>query len=150
MTDLHTRSCNILYVDDNLGDVELVHEALDASGLPCELHVADSGDAAWSFLNREGDYSDKPYPDIILLDWNMPKQNGLEVLKRIKADSRFSRIPSIIFTSSERPKDVNDAYQYGANCYVAKPVDLDQFLSSVQQLFMFWIKVVTLSKTTGN
>lgn len=134
----------ILLVEDNPGDVRLTKEALREGKVYSNLHWAKDGVEALEFLRREGKYADAPRPDIILLDLNLPKKDGREVLESIKNDERFKQIPVVILTTSEAEEDVLRSYQLHANCYITKPVDLDKFIVVVQSIDRFWLTVVTL------
>jgi two-component system, chemotaxis family, response regulator Rcp1 len=134
----------ILLVEDNPGDVRLTREALREGKVYNNLHWAKDGVEALEFLRREGKYSDAPRPDIILLDLNLPKKDGREVLESIKNDDRFKQIPVVILTTSEAEEDVLRSYALHANCYITKPVDLDKFIVVVQSIDRFWLTVVTL------
>ena len=134
----------ILLVEDNPGDVELTREALLESKLHMQLSVVPDGVEALAFLRREGRYADAPRPDLILLDLNLPKKDGRTVLSEIKQDRSLRNIPVVILTSSQAEQDIVRAYDLHANCYVTKPVDLDQFISIVQSIEQFWLTVVKL------
>lgn len=134
----------ILLVEDNPGDVMLIEEALRESGSDANLSVAKDGEEALAYLNRQGEYADAHLPDLILLDLNLPKKNGYEVLKRIKSDQRLRHIPVIILTTSEAEKDVIDAYELSANCYITKPADLEGFFSTMRVIQSFWLTTVKL------
>ena len=134
----------ILLVEDNPGDVRLTKEALREGKVYNNLHWAKDGVEALEFLRREGKHADAPRPDIILLDLNLPKKDGREVLSSIKNDDRFKQIPVVILTTSEAEEDVLRSYELHANCYITKPVDLDKFIVVVQSIDRFWLTVVTL------
>ncbi len=134
----------ILLVEDNPGDVRLTREALRDGKIVNNLHVAEDGVDALAFLRREGKYRDAVRPELILLDLNLPKKDGREVLAEIKADEALKRIPVVILTSSEAEQDIVKSYNLHANCYVTKPVDLDQFITVVKSIEHFWLKVVRL------
>ena len=134
----------ILLVEDNPGDVELTREALLESKIHMQLSVVPDGVEALAFLRREGRYADAPRPDLILLDLNLPKKDGRTVLGEIKQDRSLRHIPVVILTSSQAEQDIVRAYDLHANCYVTKPVDLDQFISIVQSIEQFWLTVVKL------
>jgi len=138
------RPVEILLVEDSPGDVKLTEEALRDADVPNHLNVARDGEEAMRYLRREGEFADKPRPDLILLDLNMPRKDGREVLAEIKADAELRRIPVIILTTSQNEDDVAEAYNLAANCYVAKPVDLDQFLDVVRAIDDFWLTLVKL------
>ena len=134
----------ILLVEDNPGDVVLTREALREAKIHNRLSVASDGVEAMAFLRKEGEHKDAPRPDLILLDLNMPRKNGIETLSEIKADPAFRTIPVVILTTSGADQDVLKAYEYSANCYVTKPVDLDQFVKVVQTIDEFWLSIVRL------
>ena len=134
----------ILLVEDNPGDVRLTQEALKESKLLNNLHVAIDGQEAMLFLKKEGDFADKPTPDIILLDLNLPIKDGPEVLEEIKADTVLRRIPVVIITSSEAEENILKTYEHYANCYIQKPLNLDQFSRVVQAISNFWFSIVKL------
>jgi chemotaxis family two-component system response regulator Rcp1 len=134
----------ILLVEDNPGDVRLAVEALRDGKVANRLHIVEDGVEAISFLRREGRYADVPRPDLILLDLNLPRKDGREVLAEIKQDADLKRIPVVILTSSAAEQDVVQAYNLYANCYIVKPIDLDQFLKVVRSIEDFWLIVATL------
>jgi chemotaxis family two-component system response regulator Rcp1 len=134
----------ILLVEDNPGDVRLTQEALQEGKVYNNLHWVKDGVEALDFLRREGRHSGAPRPDIILLDLNLPKKDGREVLLVIKGDERFKQIPVVILTTSKAEEDVLRSYELHANCYITKPVDLDKFIQVVQSIDRFWLTVVTL------
>jgi CheY-like chemotaxis protein len=138
------RPAEFLLVEDNPGDVRLTREALRECKLRNNLSVVGDGVEALAFLRREGKYQDAPRPDVILLDLNLPKKGGHEVLAEIKADQVLRRIPVVIITSSEAEKDVLASYDLHVNCYVNKPVDLDQFIKVVRSVGTFWLTIVKL------
>jgi len=134
----------ILLVEDNLGDARLTREALKEGKVYNNLHWVKDGVEAMEFLHKEGKHKGAPKPDIILLDLNLPKKDGREVLEEIKADDKLKRIPVVILTTSQAEEDVLKTYQLHANCYVTKPVDLEQFIKVVKSIDNFWLTVVTL------
>jgi chemotaxis family two-component system response regulator Rcp1 len=134
----------ILLVEDNPGDVRLAVEALRDAKVANRLHIVEDGVEAMSFLRREGRYADVSQPNLILLDLNLPRKDGREVLAEIKQDADLKRIPVVILTSSAAEQDVVQAYNLYANCYITKPMDLDQFLKVVRSIEDFWLIVVTL------
>ena len=136
----------ILLVDDSSDDVLLTRRALKKGKVLNNLSVVDDGVEAINFLHRRGEYSDAPRPDIILLDLNMPKKDGREVLSEIKADDGLKQIPVVVLTTSEADIDILESYSLHANCYVTKPVDLDQFMHVIQTLEDFWFNVVKLPR----
>ncbi len=138
------RPVNILLVEDNPGDADLAREALESSKVNNELHVVEDGVKAMSFLRGEGVYSDTPHPDLILLDLNLPKKDGRQVLEEIKQDDNLKRIPVVILTTSKAEEDVLRSYNLHANCYITKPIDLNQFLHVVRSIEDFWLSIVLL------
>jgi chemotaxis family two-component system response regulator Rcp1 len=134
----------ILLVEDNLGDARLTREALKEGKVYNNLHWVKDGVEAIEFLHKTGRHQRAPRPDIILLDLNLPKKDGREVLQEIKADRDLQRIPVVILTTSKAEEDVLKTYALHANCYVTKPVDLEQFIRVVQSIDNFWLTVVTL------
>jgi len=142
--DTIPRPIEILLVEDSPGDVTLTIEALRDAKVANNLHVARDGEEALRFLRQEGEFADKPRPDLVLLDLNMPRKDGREVLADMKADPVFKRIPVVVLTTSQSEDDVAAAYNLSANCYVAKPVDLDQFLGVVRAIDDFWLSLVKL------
>jgi CheY-like chemotaxis protein len=134
----------ILLIEDNPGDVRLMREALRDGNLHCDLQVVENGEEALAFLHHTGAFANAPRPDLIFLDLNLPKKDGREVLQEVKQDESLRRIPVVVLTTSEAEKDVHRAYDLHANCYVKKPVDLEQFLSVVKACENFWLTVVRL------
>lgn len=135
---------HILLVDDDLADVRLTKEALKEHKVYCHTAVAADGVEAMAYLRREGPYADVARPDIILLDLNMPRKDGREVLQELKADPTLSRIPVVVMTTSSADQDVVQSYNLGANCYIIKPCDLDQLATIVKSIEDFWFTVVRL------
>ena len=136
----------ILLVEDNPGDVELTREALLDTKMHMRLSVVPDGVEALAFLRRERDYADAPRPDLILLDLNLPKKDGRGVLAEIKEDPSLRQIPVVVLTSSQAEQDIVRAYELHANCYVTKPVDLDQFVKIVRSIEQFWFTIVKLPR----
>jgi chemotaxis family two-component system response regulator Rcp1 len=134
----------ILLVEDNVGDVGLMREALSEAKVPNRLHVAKDGVEALQFLKKENQHAGSPSPDLVVLDLNIPKRNGFEVLELIKSDPQFKRIPVIILTSSKADGDVLRCYNSYANSYVTKPVDFDKYFSVVEVIDEFWLSTVRL------
>jgi two-component system, chemotaxis family, response regulator Rcp1 len=135
---------DILLVEDNPGDVRLTQEALKEAKLVVNLHVVNDGVEAMAFMRREGQYASKPRPDIVLLDLNLPKKDGREVLAEIKSDPDLKRTPVVIVTTSKAEEDIVKTYDLHANCFVTKPLDLDQFVIMVQSIEHFWLTIVKL------
>ena len=140
----HGRPVEILLVEDSPGDARLTREALREGTVRNHLHVATDGAEALAFLRQAGTYAAAPRPDVILLDLNLPKKDGREVLAEIKADHDLRRIPVVILTTSQDERDILRAYELHANCYITKPVDLDQFIAVIQSIESFWLTIVTL------
>jgi chemotaxis family two-component system response regulator Rcp1 len=138
------RPVEILLVEDNPGDVRLTLEALREAKIYNRVHIVDDGEKAIAFLRRQGEYANAPNPDLILLDLNLPKKDGREVLAEIKADEKIKRIPVVILTTSKAEQDILRSYDLQANCYVAKPVDLDQFIAVIKSIGDFWLAIVKL------
>jgi two-component system, chemotaxis family, response regulator Rcp1 len=134
----------VLLVEDSPGDVRLTQEAFRDANRSVRLHVAADGVEAMAFLRHQGDHSQAPRPDLILLDLNLPKMDGREVLARIKEDESLKTIPTIILTTSEAEADIAKSYQLQANCYLSKPVQLDQFETLVKSINDFWLTKVKL------
>jgi CheY-like chemotaxis protein len=134
----------ILLVEDNPGDARLALEALKEARVRNHLSIVEDGEAALEFLRREGRYTDAHRPDLILLDLNLPRKSGREVLEEIKADPDLHRIPVVVLTTSQAEEDIARAYDLNANCYITKPVDLDQFFNVIKTIEDFWLTVVRL------
>ena len=143
MSNPFGRPVDILLVEDNLGDVRLTQEALKDAKVLNNLWVVSDGVEAMAFLNREAEYVAAPRPDVILLDLNLPKKDGREVLAEIKRDTSLRRIPVVILTTSSADQDILKAYDLHANCYITKPVDLEQFIKVVRSIEDFWLTIVT-------
>ena len=143
-TQTFGRPVNILLVEDNPGDVRLTREGLKEGKVLNHLSVVEDGVEAMAFLRQEGQYSDVVRPDLILLDLNLPKKNGREVLQEIKSDPGLRSIPVVVLTTSRAEEDILRSYDLHANCYITKPVDVQQFVSVVQFIEEFWVTVVTL------
>jgi chemotaxis family two-component system response regulator Rcp1 len=134
----------ILMAEDNPDDVELTMEALKKAKVRNKLYVVGDGVATMDFLHKRGEYKDAPRPNLILLDLNMPKKDGREVLADIKEDEDLRRIPVVVLTTSKNDQDVLEAYNHYANSYITKPVNLDRFLEVVQAIERFWLTIVEL------
>jgi two-component system, chemotaxis family, response regulator Rcp1 len=135
----------ILLVEDSPTDILLAKEALEYSKIVNNLHTVPDGVEAIAFLRREGKYNDAPRPGLILLDLNLPKKDGREVLAEIKTDDKFKRIPVVVLTTSKNEADIFKAYGLHANCYIVKPVDFEKFAEVVRNIENFWFTVVTLT-----
>ncbi len=138
------RAITILLVEDNPGDVRLVQEIFREGKVCNSLEIVRDGEQAMQFLRQQGVYANAPRPDLILLDLNLPKKNGSEVLVEIKEDTRLRRIPVVVLTASQAEEDIARAYNHHANCYLTKPIDLDQFINVVQAIKSFWLSIVQL------
>jgi len=138
------RNISILLVEDNLGDIRLTREALKESKISNSLHVVRDGVETFAFLRKEGIFKDESHPDIIFLDLNLPKKDGREVLSEIKQNEDFKSIPVIILTSSYEEQDILKSYNLQDNCYIKKPLDLDQFIKIVKSISNFWFSIVKL------
>jgi CheY-like chemotaxis protein len=139
-----SRPVEILLVEDNLGDARLTEEALKEGKIRNNLHHVKDGVEALAFLRRQGGYAGAPTPDIVLLDLNLPKKDGRQVLAEMKADEALKTIPVVVLTTSEAEQDILRSYELHANCYVTKPVDLEKFISIVRAIEDFWLAVVKL------
>ena len=139
----------ILLIEDSPADVRLTREALREEKLYNNLHVVTDGEEALAFLRREGQYAHAPRPDLILLDLNLPRLSGREVLDAIKQDDNLKRIPVVVLTISAAEKDVVGAYNLHANCYITKPIDLEQFSKVVKSIREFWLTIVKLPPQQG-
>ena len=142
--DTQSQLIDILLVEDNAGDVRLTQEVLKDSKVRNNLIVANNGAEAMACLRKHGKYSKTPRPDLILLDLNLPVKDGREVLADIKSDDNLKRIPVVILTTSKAEEDILKTYNLHANCYITKPVDLDQFVNVVRSLEDFWLAIVKL------
>ena len=144
MHDDQSEAIEVLLVEDDPGDVLMTREAFEQHKLRNTLHVVPDGVEALSFLRQEGEYADVPRPDLVLLDLNLPRKDGREVLAEIKADPQLRRTPVVVLTTSEAEEDVLRSYDLHANAYVAKPVDFDQFIDVVRRIDSFFVTVVKL------
>ena len=135
---------NVLLVEDSPGDIRLTQEAFRAANSDIRLHVAMDGVEALAFLEQQGEHADAPRPDLILLDLNLPKKDGREVLKQIRGDERLKSIPTVILTTSDAVTDINQSYKLQANSYLSKPVQLDKFESVVRSINDFWFEKAKL------
>lgn len=134
----------ILLVEDNPGDIRLTQEAFKESTLDIQMDVVTDGEMALDFLFKRGRYGEATLPDIILLDLNLPKKNGIEVLKELKVDEKLKRIPVIVLTTSDADHDISKAYGLHANCYILKPVDFDDFARVIRLIESYWFQTVQL------
>ncbi len=136
----------ILLVEDNPGDIRLTQETLKEAKVRNSIHIATDGVEAMEFLHHEGKYNDAPNPDLIVLDLNMPRKNGLEVLAEIKTDDKLKQIPVVILTASKNEEDILISYNQHANCFITKPIDPNQFLNVIKSIENFWLTIVKLPK----
>jgi CheY-like chemotaxis protein len=134
----------VLMAEDNPDDVELTREALDDSKLSVILHQVSDGVEAMAFLRKQPPYQDAPSPDLFLLDLNMPRKDGRQVLEEVRADPQLKRLPIVVLTTSGATEDIGAAYALNANCYIQKPVDFGQFMRVVQAIEQFWFTIVKL------
>lgn len=135
---------DILLVEDNPGDARLAVEALKEGNVSNRLHVVPDGVEAMAFLRREGKYADAPRPHVVLLDLNLPRKDGRQVLAEVKTDEVLKRIPVVVLTTSQAEQDITKSYELHANCYITKPVDLDRFITVIRSIEDFWCTVVKL------
>lgn len=142
----NTSPFDVLLVEDESADANLVRMALKEGKINCRLHHTVDGVDALAFLRREEKYSDKPKPDLILLDINMPRMNGRELLLALKADSALAGIPVVMLTTSDVERDVVESYKLGASGYITKPVDIEQFINAIQQVESYWFTLTRLPK----
>jgi len=138
------RAAEILLIEDNPGDLELIEEALQSGRVLNRISMVADGEAAIRFLNRDKGYENAPRPDLVLLDLNIPKKDGFEVLAEIRSNPNLARVPVVILTSSQADRDIAKSYSLHANCFVSKPVDVDEFLSVVRSTGEFWLNIVKL------
>jgi len=141
---IRMKSIHILLVEDNEGDIMLIEEAFDEVNLTRDMSVLKDGEKAIKFLKKEGKYSDAGVPDLIILDVNLPRVNGHEVLQFIKFDEKLKHIPVIMLTTSSSDKDIMLSYENHANCYMTKPVEVDDFLAAISKIEEFWIRLAQL------
>jgi CheY-like chemotaxis protein len=144
MGESNAKRIDILLVEDNPGDVRLTREALLEGKVLNQLHVVGDGVEALDYLLRRGRYAEATRPDLVLLDLNLPKKDGREVLAQIKADDDLKRIPVVVLTTSQAEEDIFKSYDLHANCYIAKPVDFENFIQVVRSIDTFWLTVVRL------
>jgi CheY-like chemotaxis protein len=143
-TKISARPIEILLIEDSEGDVGLIEEVFEEAKIRNNLHVVKDGEEAMLFLHGEGEFSGAPRPDIILLDLNLPKKDGREVLEEIKEDDGLKNIPVVVLTTSKAEEDILKSYNLHANAYITKPVDFDQFIRVVKSIEDFWLEVVKL------
>jgi CheY-like chemotaxis protein len=140
----NARPLEVLLVEDNIGDVQLAREALRECRVNVRLSVAEDGEEALRFLRREGRHELAPRPDLVLLDLNLPRKDGAEVLAELKADPKLGAIPVVVLTTSQSEEDIQRVYRLHANCFITKPVDLEDFLRVMRAIDAFWFNVVRL------
>jgi CheY-like chemotaxis protein len=143
------QAIEILLVEDNLGDIRLTREVFKECKVLNNLSVTEDGEEAMAFLRRQGPYAKVTRPDLVLLDLNLPKKSGREVLAELKADPVLRRIPVVVLTTSSAETDIVKSYELHANCYLTKPVQLDEFIKVVQSIEDFWLMIVTLPNRDG-
>ncbi|MCM2580114.1 response regulator [Streptomyces meridianus] len=146
MTDTEARPIEVLLVEDDPGDELMTREAFEDNKIGNTLHVVRDGMEALDFLYRRGEYAEAPTPDLVLLDLNLPKYDGRQVLERIKSDPDLSHVPVVVLTTSSAEEDILRSYKLHANAYVTKPVDLDQFIAAIRQIDEFFVTVVKLPR----
>jgi CheY-like chemotaxis protein len=139
-----SKPLEILIVEDNEGDVGLIEEVFEEAKIKTNIHVAEDGEEAVLYLRGEGKFFGSPRPDIIILDLNLPKKDGREVLREIKEDSSLKNIPVVVLTTSSNKKDIHGVYGLHANAYITKPLDFDQFIKVVESISNFWLEIVRL------
>ncbi|MGD1804175.1 response regulator [Dapis sp. BLCC M126] len=138
------KEINVLLAEDNPGDVFIIKAALNENGIPCQLAEVSDGEETMKFLYQEGNYSNSIRPNVIILDLNLPKKHGFDVLKEIKENEELKTIPIVILTSSKSEKDILKSYSLHASCYLTKPVNLSEFTATIKSLKNFWFKFVQL------
>ena len=143
------RPVEILLVDDNPGDIRLTQEALKDSKVLNNLHIVEDGLEALNYLRKKGEFKNEATPDLVLLDLNLPKRNGREVLSEIKEDDLLKHIPVVILTISRAEEDILKSYELHANCYITKPVDMNQFIKIVRSIESFWFSIVKLPQNVN-
>ncbi len=141
------KAIDILLVEDNPGDIRLTREVMKETKVNNKLYVVEDGEEAMRYLRKEGKYADAPHPDLILLDLNLPKKDGREVLSEIKSDEGLRRMPVVVLTTSKAEEDVFRTYDLHANCYITKPVDWEQFMHVIQSVEDFWLTIVRLPES---
>ena len=144
MTETYGEPVEILLAEDNPGDAKLTRKALEQGNIINNLHVVSDGVEALEYLRQDGEYADNPRPDLMLLDLNMPRKDGREVLEEIKSDAELRRIPVVVMTSSAAEEDIVQSYDLHANAYLTKPIDFDGFLDVVRSIEEFWLSVVKM------
>ncbi|HZJ51117.1 MAG TPA: response regulator [Actinomycetota bacterium] len=146
MTPRFDRPVELLLIEDNPGDVRLIRGALAEARSPNNLHIVADGEKATAFLKRRGEFADAARPELVILDLNLPRKDGREVLAEIRADPELGRIPVVVLTTSDDEQDIVRAYELHASCYLTKPVDLEQFLETIRLIDEFWLTTVKLPR----
>jgi CheY-like chemotaxis protein len=141
---MKTSSVDVLLVEDSAAEARLAREVLREATFPVHLHVASDGEQAMEFLRREGRYEAAPRPQLVLLDLNLPRKDGREVLRDMKEDDELRRIPVVVLTTSQAATDITRAYELHANCYIQKPLELDGFIEIVKSIHHYWLQMVEL------
>lgn len=144
MSGFNVKLIDILVVEDNPGDARLIVEVLKSNKIHNSLHIVKDGVEAMDFLHKKGEFANVPRPDLIFLDLNLPKKDGREVLAELKSSDMFKQIPVVVMTMSQAEEDILRSYSLHANCYVTKPIDLDQFVKVVESIEDFWFSLVKL------
>lgn len=147
---MNVKPIDILVVEDNPGDARLIKEALNENKIFSSLFIAYDGFEAMDFLHKKGKYKTAPEPDLIILDLNLPRKDGREVLAEIKADEKLKHIPVVIMTISQAEEDILKSYNLHANCFITKPIDINQFIKVVKSIEDFWFSIVKLPPKTNN
>jgi len=141
---MNSPKADLLLVEDSAAEARLAFEALQETDFPVRLHIACDGVQAMDFLKRQGPYQDAPRPRLVLLDLNLPRKDGREVLRDIKADENLRRIPVVVLTTSKEESDISRAYELHANCYIQKPLELDGFIDIVRSIHRYWLQMAEL------
>lgn len=141
---------NILVIEDRESDIELIEEALKDSNFPCNLYITTNGEEALNFLSRRNSYRQVPRPHLILLDLNLPRMSGLEVLSIVKQEPILKLIPLVVLTTSSNPTDVINSYRLHANCYIVKPGNLDHFFTAIREIVNYWFTIATLPQLNND
>ena len=144
MNNTDFKLIDILVVEDNPGDARLIMEVLKSNKIHNSIHIVKDGVEAMDFLHKKGEFADVPRPDLIFLDLNLPRKDGREVLAELKSDDKFKQIPVVVMTMSQAEEDILKSYSLHANCYVTKPIDLDQFVKVIESIEDFWFSLVKL------
>lgn len=148
LTKNRTRTIEVLIIEDNQGDIDITRDVFEETETKCNLNFVYTGEEALEFLRRKGEYPNAPTPDIILLDLNLPGYSGREIIEKIKNDDAFKKIPVIVMTSSESQRDVYDAYSLHANCYIVKPIEMNEYVKIIKAIESFWFLTAVLPGDT--